>query len=229
MTLRKNRRRLIPKNRGEAKLAVQSAVGKIGVAPKEVSDKIEEFLGVIGPEYLSDVDAHLVTRANVNNARDDQHQKNDDADEAVTDFLTSAKLNGGDSLLDELLRELGTSGVSRLLSRPDREQVVSIGAFITRVEARGLKVPAERFELVKSTQSALQASIFVTDAAVEAQAAASAKVDASETKALASYRAMVTVLKHVVGEDAVYEHLLTFDTNPRKTTDAESTDGTETP
>jgi hypothetical protein len=160
-------------------------------------------LGVIGPEYLTDIEAHRVSRANVNSARDDQHGKNDDSDEAVTDLLTSAKLNGGESLLSELLRELGPTAPSKLLERPDREQVISIAAFITRVEARGLKVPGDRFERVKSTQDALQAAIFATDAAVEAQAAASAKADASEAKVLAAYRAMVSVLKLVVGEEAV--------------------------
>lgn len=227
MTTRKTKRRIIPRRRGEIQLAVQSALSKIGLAtvPKEVSDKIQEFLGVIGPEYLADVEAHRVCRANVNSARDDQHEKNDDADEAVMDLLTSARLNGGESLLDELLRELGTTSPSKLLERPDREQLVSIAAFITRVEARGLKVPGDRFALVKSTQDALQACVFATDAAVEAQAAASAKVDASEAKVLAAYRAMVAVLKLIVGEEAVYAHLLTFDPAARP---AEPTDDTET-
>ena len=217
MSARKTKRRIIPRRRGEIQLAVQSALSKLTLStvPKEVSDKIQEFLGVLGPEYLADVEAHQASRANVNSARDAQHDKNDEADEAVMDFLAAAKLNGGDALLAELLRELGGLAPSAVLRQTDREQLISIAAFITRVDARGLKVPGDRFALVKSTQEALQASVFTTDAAVEAQAAASAKVDASEAKVLAAYRAMVAVLKLVVGEEAVYEHLLTFEPTAR--------------
>ena len=63
---------------------------------------------------------------------------------------------------------------------------------------------------------------------MEARDATSAKVDASDARVLAAYRAMVSVLKLVVGEDAVYEHPLTFDPCARKPADAEPTDDTET-
>ncbi|MBK7758658.1 MAG: hypothetical protein IPI35_20130 [Deltaproteobacteria bacterium] len=79
------------------------------------------------------------------------------------------RINSGKTTLDEVLRGWRPR-LQDVLRQPDRDQVFSIERFITRLAARDLKLPTERFEQVKETQAALRAAISTTDAAVERRA-----------------------------------------------------------
>ena len=212
MPNRSSTRRLPPEGVGETESALRHVVNLVGDpgTPPEAVAAIKSYALTSAETAINDLDAHRASRAQTTDARASQRARNTEADEAVVAFLGSVRINGGKALYEEVLRELDGSP-SEVLGKPDRDQVFSVETFITRLAARELKLPEDRFEQVKTTQAALRAAISTTDAAVERQARLGKQSRASLKAARADYSRLIMALTLLLGEDAVYGLLLTFD------------------
>ena len=225
MPNRSSTRRLPPEGVAETESALRHMIGLVSDpnTPPEGVTAIKSYTLTSAETAVSDLDEHRASRAQTTDARTNQRARNTESDEAVFGFLGSVRLNGGKTLYEEVLRELDGSP-SDVLGQPDRDQVFSIETFIARLGARDLKLPEERFEQVKTPQAALRAAISTTDAAVERQARLAKASRASLKAARADYSRLIMALTLLLGEDAVYGLLLTFDRAPAKKAAAEETD-----
>lgn len=225
MDSRSSQRRLPPEGVAETESALRHMVGLVDDpnTPAVAVEAIKTHGLESANTALTDLDAHRGAVAETRDARAGQRTKNVNADEAVVGFLGSVRINSGKTTLDEVLREL-EAAPSDVLRQPDRDQVFSIERFITRLAARDLKLPTERFEQVKETQAELRAAISTTDAAVEGQARLAKQSRASLRTARADYSKVIMALTLLLGEDAVYGLLLTFDREASKKAEADETE-----
>lgn len=201
---------VFPNNRREKGLSLTHVLAFGTSAMPEVAAAIQSCVGVSGPLYLSTLDDLQSSRAALTNSRDTRRKTKKSAYTAMRDFISAAELNGGEELKVEILRELGGKIPSHLQRLSAEALHFALSEFINRVEARGLKVPGDRFQALKDAVSALESALFEANAAEQRRVQLSADVKTTEDLAVADFRKLVHMLIPIVGEDRLGQVLYAF-------------------
>lgn len=201
---------VFPNNRREKGLSLIHVLAFATTAVPEVAAAIQACVGVSGPLYLSTLDDLQSSRAALTNSRDTRREAKKSAYVALRDFISSAVLNGGEELKGEILRELGGKLPSDLQRCSAESLHFALNEFVNRVEARGLKVPGERFQLLKDAVAALEVALFEANAAEQRRVQLAADVETTEALAVADLRKLVHMLIPILGEDRLGQVLYSF-------------------
>lgn len=131
-------------------------------------------------------------------------EKNEEADDALTDLNLALKLKG-DEVYTTHRQLWGGEAVSELIKRPYPSQIQATRGYVARVDAdpAAANGPAERIERVRETNDALEVAWKAEREAKRAWSVASEAAEDARDTFLTDYRATVRYLIAVYGEDRV--------------------------